>query len=182
MNDNEENDDEENDDEENDNEEDVSVKTNFEGQAKVRGDAFDNYAADDVVKTCGQIVFTTPVVTQPKCRFKIVGQLIVPEGSEKTLAPAIMKMSGQMIYYPDGVQPRIVMGKETFGQAFFQAMTEREVLINLGHTCLAADVQGQIIRERIHSIINLGVIKCSKALLPVVQVLCRDNLGRIEAE
>lgn len=74
------------------------------------------------------------------------------------------------------------MGKETFDQAFFETMTERELLINMGKTCFAPDVRGQSLQEKIHSIINLGKIRCSKSLRPFVQVICKDNLGKIEAE
>lgn len=156
-------------------------KTSFAGQMKLRGDAFDNYPADVIVKLTGQLVFTSPVVTEPKCRFRIVGQVIAPEGSEKALSAAIIKMVGQVVYYPQGTQPRIVLGTETFSQGFLEALTEREILVNLGQTCFSPDVQAQTFREKIHSIINLGRLKCDSSLLPVVQVLCRDNMGKIEA-
>ncbi len=38
------------------------------------------------------------------------------------------------------------------------------------------------LKEKIHSIVNLGRIRCSKSLRPIIQVMCKDNLGRIETE
>ena len=160
----------------------VTGKIKLTGQLKLPGDAFDGYAAAEVVKIIGQVVFTSPMMATPKCRFRITGQVVAPEGSGRMLVPAIVKMTGQMLYYPDGVKPRIVLTKETFNQAFFEAMTEKELLINLGKACFTPDVQGQSLKEKIHSIINLGKIECSKSLRPFVQVICRDNLGKIEAE
>jgi hypothetical protein len=159
-----------------------SGKTVFCGQLKLKGDAFEGFAADTVVKITGQVVFTTPVKAMPKCRLKITGQVIAPEGSDRLLAPAILAMTGQMIYYPEGVRVRVVMGKEIFDQAFLLAVSEKELLINMGKTSLAPDVQGPTLKEKIHSIINLGKIHCSDSLRPFVQVICRDNLGKIETE
>ena len=89
-------------------------KTKLMGHLKLAGDVFDNYAPDEVVTITGQVVFTSPVTATPKCRFRITGQVVAPEGSARVLVPAIMKMTGQMLYYPDGAKPRIVVGKETF--------------------------------------------------------------------
>lgn len=157
-------------------------KRKLTGQLKLKGDAFDGYQPDEVVTITGQVVFTSPVVATPKCRLSVTGQMVAPEGSERMLVPAIQNMMGQLLYYPDGVKPRILLSKETFRQAFFETMTEKECLINLGQVRFAPDVQGQSLTDKIHSIINLGRIECSKLLLPFVQVLCRDNLGKIEAE
>ena len=154
----------------------------LKGQLKLSGDAFDDYGDGEVVTITGQIVFTSPLTATPKCRFRIIGQMVVPESSERMLVPAIMKMTGQMVCYPDGVMPRIVLGKESFSQAFLDAMREKELLINLGQACFTPEVQGQSLMDKIHSIINLGKIRCGKSLHPFVQVLCRDNLGVIEAE
>ena len=152
------------------------------GQFKLMGDAFEGYAPGEIVTITGQVVFTSPIMATPKCRLRITGQVVVPEDSERMLVPAIMKMTGQIVHYPDGVKLRIVLGKETFDQAFFEAMTGKELLINLGKVCFAPDVQAQSLKEKIHSIINLGKIGCSESLRPFVQLLCRDNLGKIEVE
>ena len=169
-------------DEEEDDDDELPGKSKFCGQMRLTGDAFEGYAPDDVVKLAGQVVFTSPITATPKCRLRMAGQLIVPEDSQRILAPAIKVMAGQLLYYPDGVQPRILLGKETFDQAFFDTITDKEVLINLGKTSFAPDVQGQALKEKIHSIINLGKILCSKSLRPFIQVICRDNLGKIETE
>ena len=154
----------------------------FTGQLKLTGDAFEGYAPGEIVRITGQVVFTSPITATPKCRLRITGQVVAPEGSERLLAPAIMKMTGQMVHYPDGVELRIVLGEETFDQAFFEAMTGKELLINLGKAFFGPDVQGESLKEKIHSIINLGKIRCSESLRPFVQLLCRDNLGKIEVE
>ncbi len=160
----------------------LTGKKKFTGQLKLTGDALEGYAPDEIVKITGQVVFTSPITATPKCRLRITGQVVAPEGSQRLLAPAIMKMTGQMVHYPDGVELRIVLGKETFDQAFFEAMTGKELLINLGKVFLGPDVQAQSLKEKIHSIINLGKIRCSKSLRPFVQLVCRDNLGKIEVE
>ena len=160
----------------------LSRKTKLTGQLKLTGGALEGYAPGEVVKITGQAVFTSPITATPKCRLKMTGQVVVPEGSERMLVPAIIGMTGQVLLYPDGVQPRILLGRETFDQAFFEAVTEKEVLINLGRISFAPDVQGQSLKEKIHSIINLGKILCSKSLRPFIQVICRDNLGKIETE
>lgn len=160
----------------------LTGKKKLTGQFKLMGDAFEGYAPGEIVTITGQVVFTSPMMATPKCRLRITGQVVAPEGSERMLVPAIMKMTGQMVHYPDGVELRIVLGQETFSQAFFEAMTGKELLINLGKACFDPDVQAQSLKEKIHSIINLGKIRCSKSLRPFVQLLCRDNLGKIEVE
>jgi len=152
----------------------------FKGQVKLTGNTFDNYAAGDNVVAKGQVVFTSPVTTTPKCSITLKGQIVMSEASHQMLAPAITTLAGQLILYPDGIVPRLIMGEDMLNQAFLEAMTDREILITFGRLRFASDVQAETLKEKIHSIACIGQITCSESLYPHVMLLCRDKLGEVE--
>jgi len=154
----------------------------FKGQLKLPGNTFDNYAAGDSVMAKGQIIFTSPVTTTPKCSIRFKGQIVMSETSQQMLGPATKEMTGQLILYPDGVVPRLIMGEDTLNQAFLEAMTDREILITLGRLRFASDVKSETLKEKIHSIACIGQVLCSESLHPHVLLLCRDKIGEIEIE
>jgi hypothetical protein len=152
------------------------------GQLKLAGDAFAGEEnADDVVVLAGQIVFTSVVQA---CRVRgliIAGQLCAPQGSEGPLGKAILRMSGQAIYFPAAAEPRILLGNQEFSELYFQSLAKPVVLVLIGNFDLADDVTPASLREKLAGLVIVGRLKCQAAIKPIVQALCNECVGSIEA-
>jgi hypothetical protein len=152
------------------------------GQLKLAGDAFAGEEnADDFVVLAGQIVFTSVVQT---CRVRgliIAGQLCAPQGSEVALGKATLRMSGQTIYFPAAAEPRILLGNQEFSELFFQSLSKPVVLVLIGNFDLTDDVTPASLHEKLAGLVIVGRLKCHAALKPIVQAICNECIGSIEA-
>lgn len=148
------------------------------GQTKISGEALANSGGsrDDILIIAGQVIVTGPVPAVGYARIFALGQILAPRASEAVLGPATTIM-GQVAWY-DG-QPRFFVGRQRFGQGFFELLDEPLALGLIGSFEIDPEVAPQLLRERISDILLFGKITASTSVVPVLQLLTTECHGRI---
>lgn len=72
-------------------------------------------------------------------------------------------------------QPRVLVGDETYGYAFFDLLDGRQ------HLAFGGDVTPGIVREKVSRITLIGRMWAPKDVVPVLQVLATEKYGTISA-
>ena len=155
----------------------VKVST---GQLRVDGEFLANPAGgpDDILVVAGQLIVTGPVAKVGYRRFVVAGQLLAPRDAQAVLGPALV-VKGQLAWYSG--QPRIFVGKETFGRSFFELLDRPASLALLGRFDIDPDVPPELLREKIQDITLIGKLVAPKQLIGALQLLTTEKVGTITA-
>jgi hypothetical protein len=155
----------------------VKVST---GQLRADGAFLANPAGgpDDILVVAGQLVVTGPVTTVGYRRIVVAGQLLAPRDAQAVLGPALV-VKGQLAWYSG--QPRIFVGKETFGRSFFELLDRPASLALLGKFHLDPDVPPDLLRDKIQDITLVGKLVAPRQLMGALQLLTTEKVGTITA-
>jgi hypothetical protein len=155
----------------------VKVST---GQLRVDGEFLANPAGgpDDILVVAGQLIVTGPVAKVGYRRFVVAGQLLAPRDAQAVLGPALV-VKGQLAWYSG--QPRIFVGKETFGRSFFELLDRPASLALLGRFDIDPDVPPELLREKIQDITLIGKLVAPRRLIGALQLLTTEKVGTITA-
>ena len=148
------------------------------GQLKMSGEALE--IADDpdaLLIIVGQLLITSPLKKIGYKRVHIIGQVLAQRGSEDAIVRGVSNMIGQVIYYSG--EARFFVGKESFGREFLEFSETPLTMILIGEYEFAPDVTVDVLKKRVAEIILIGMLKAPKALLPIVQFLCKEKHGII---
>ena len=116
------------------------------GQLRADGEFLANPTGgpDDILVVAGQLIVTGPVATVGYRRVIVAGQMLAPRDAQAVLGPALV-VKGQLAWYTG--QPRIFVGKETFGRSFFELLDRPASLALLGRFDIDPDVPPDLLRE-----------------------------------
>jgi hypothetical protein len=155
----------------------VKVST---GQLRADGAFLANAAGgpDDILVVAGQLVVTGPVTTVGFRRIVVAGQLLAPRDAQAVLGRALV-VKGQLAWYSG--QPRIFVGKETFGRSFFELLERPASLALLGRFDLDPDVSPDLLRDKIQDITLVGKLVAPRELVGALQLLTTEKVGTITA-
>jgi len=156
----------------------VNVKL-LAGQTKLTGEALANGDSETILIMAGQLFVTTPVEKVGYKELRVTGQLLAPRGSESAISAKLASITGQVIYYPEGA--RLTVGEESWSREFLSLLPEATPYVIVGKVRIEDDVTAQLLREKISEIVLVGMIVAPEALVPLVQLLAIEKIGRIEA-
>jgi hypothetical protein len=131
---------------------------------------------DDVLVAAGQVVVTGPVTDVGFAQLIVSGQLALPSGSRAALEQRT-RVNGQLIWY-HADEPRVVIDNLSVGPAFFRLLERPISFILLGNLTVEHGVTEEMIREKVTDIAMLGDVIAPAELIPVLQVLATETLGR----
>jgi hypothetical protein len=157
--------------------EDQEVKVST-GQLRVDGEFLANPAGrpDDILVVAGQLIVTGPVAKVGYRRVVVAGQLLAPRDAQGVLGPALV-VKGQVAWYSG--QPRIFVGKETFGRSFFDLLDRPASLALLGRFELDPDVPPELLMEKLEDITLVGKLVAPRELVGALQLLTTEKVGTI---
>jgi hypothetical protein len=153
----------------------VKVST---GQLRADGEFLANPTGgpDDILVVAGQLIVTGPVATVGYRRVIVAGQMLAPRDAQAVLGPALV-VKGQLAWYTG--QPRIFVGKETFGRSFFELLDRPASLALLGRFDIDPDVPPDLLREKIQDITLVGKLVAPRQLVGALQFLTTEKIGTI---
>ena len=130
----------------------------------------------DILLSVGDLVITSPVPKLGYGRLVVVGNLVAPKDSESVLAPYVWT-TGRAIYYSG--QPRFFAGEDRFSRDFFDLLDGPVTLVLTGKFTVEPDVPRDLLRQKVTQIVLTGELAAPKDLVPVLQVLAADKVGKI---
>ena len=88
-------------------------KQEITGQARLTGAYLASGDPETTLEIMGQLVVLPPLEAIGFKQVRVMGQMILPRGSEAILSAKLGSLHGNIIYYPaDKGAPRLFMGKE----------------------------------------------------------------------
>ena len=159
--------------------EDQEVKVST-GQLRADGELLANPAGrpDDILVVAGQLIVTGPVAKVGYRRVVVAGQVLAPRDAQAVLGPALV-VKGQLAWYSG--QPRIFVGKETFGRSFFELLDRPASLALLGRFKIDPDVPPELLMEKVNDITLVGKLVAPRELVGALQLLTTEKVGTITA-
>jgi hypothetical protein len=159
-------------------EQDIKV---FAGQVKLSGATLANSGGNpaDILVAAGQVVVAGPLTDVGFAQVIVSGQLALPMASRAVLEPRT-QVSGQLMWYRAD-EARVVTEDMTVGPDFFRLLDRPISFILLGDLTIESGVTEDMIREKVTDIAMLGDVIAPPELIPVVQVLATEALGKIRA-
>ena len=157
--------------------EDQEVKVST-GQLRADGEFLANPAGrpDDILVVAGQLIVTGPVAKVGYRRVVIAGQVLAPRDAQAVLGPALV-VKGQLAWYSG--QPRIFVGKETFGRSFFELLDRPASLALVGRFEVDPDVPPELLMEKVKDITLVGKLVAPSQLVGALQLLTTEKVGTI---
>lgn len=151
------------------------------GDVRLSGAALANPhgSPDDVLITGGRLVITSEVTDVGYQLIAFGGELLAPRQGETLLTP-VLSGGGEIAWY-DG-RPRILVGDETYGRAFFELLGDGEHLAFVGRVTIADDVTPELVRQKVSEITLLGGIRAPEDVVPVLQILTTEKCGTIAVD
>ena len=149
------------------------------GQSKLSGEALAAAAEDEIWIVTGQLIITTVVREFKGHELQVTGQVLAPQGSETALGAKISKLQGQIVYFKPGA--RLVLGKENWSREFLQLLPAPVAFCIAGKVTIEDDVTPELLQSKVTEIALVGKIRAPQALVPLVQVLAVENLGKIQS-
>jgi hypothetical protein len=149
------------------------------GQVRFSGASLANAVGgpDDVLVAAGQVIVTGAVTTVGYSQLFVVGQFIGPEASRAELE-ARLEAQGQIVWYRSD-EPRVFLDDLELGPDYFRLLEHPVSLVVLGDLTIASGVTAELIREKISDIVLLGDAVAPAEVVPVLQLLATDTVGRI---
>ncbi len=149
------------------------------GRTSLSGAMIANEAGNpgDVLLVAGTVVIDDPITAVGYQLIIVSGQLIAPRDGRDRLG-SVLEVAGEALWYR-GDHPRVVDGAETYDAEFLSVVDEPLSLIVLGDLTFAADVTNGLVRAAVADIVNTGTITVPRAAKAAVQLLARDNSGKI---
>lgn len=151
------------------------------GQVKMSGESLAAGSPEILLIVTGQFIITTKVQEIGYKEVWVTGQIFVPHGSEDAISKKFTKLTGQVLYYPEGTR-MVMMGNETWDRAFIELLPEQTpYTIMMGNVVIEDDVTIELLKSKISTItLAMGNIEARKELLPVVKLLTvENNMGNI---
>lgn len=149
------------------------------GQIKLSGEALACASGQDTgLLLVGQIIITSNVEKIMYKQLICVGQLIAPKESDSVIGGALTKMIGQVLYYSG--TPRIFVGEETFSKDFIDSIEEPMTMVLIGKFVFEKDITASLFKEKIKEILLCGKVRAPKALIPTLQMLATEKVGKFE--
>jgi hypothetical protein len=148
------------------------------GQVKLSAAALTNSegSPDDILVAAGQVVVTGQVTDVGYAQLIVSGQLALPWSGRVALEQRT-QVNGQLLWY-HAEQARVVVDDLTVGPDFFRLLEHPVSFILLGDLTLQPGVTEAMIREKVTDIAMLGDVIAPAELIPVLQVLAADALGK----
>lgn len=148
------------------------------GDVRLSGAAIANPhgSPDDVLITGGRLVITGEVSEVGYQLLAFGGELLAPRRSETLLTP-VLNGGGEVAWYEG--EPRILVGDETYGRAFFELLDDGERLAFVGDVTIGDGVTPELLRQKVSDVTLLGSISAPEDVVPVLQILTTEKCGTI---
>jgi len=155
-------------------------RTDLVGQNRVTGEFLANGDPETTLQIMGQAIVMPPVSEVAFKRIDIMGQLILPEGSEGEISRKLGSVKGQIVYcsFEHGM-PRVFFGDEEVGREFIELLDAPVAWVILGHLTLEPDVTADLLKAKVPQIVLCGKLPVPPALKTICQVLATDKTGEI---
>ena len=149
------------------------------GQGRVSGETLANRngSPEDVLVLAGQFAITGPVEEVGYQLIVAGGQCLAPGEAEAVLAP-VLSVHGQLAWY-DG-EPRIFVGSDQFGRSLFELLDPPADLLLVGGFTIDDDVEVELFRRAVRSIVLVGSLRVPPHLLGAAQLLTVEKQGSIK--
>ena len=152
------------------------------GQIRVTGEFLAGGDEETTLVVAGQLIVTPPVERIGFKGLYLMGQMVLPRGSEE-LVSTKLDMTGQMIYYgTDKGTPRFFLSKETIGREFLELLPAAVPWVIVGNVTIEDDVTPDLLRDKVPEITLVGTLVAPKTLIPLLQVLAIDKFGKLLAK
>jgi hypothetical protein len=151
------------------------------GQVRLTGEFLASGDPETTLMVAGQFIVMPPVESVGFKDITVLGQLILPRGSEGVVSGKISEVIGQIFYVSwDKGTPRFFLGSDSVGSAFLD-LVERGSWVIVGSVKIEDDVTVEMLRSKVPEIVLIGSLSAPKALLPILQVLTTEKSGSISA-
>lgn len=156
------------------------LKKELFGQVRLNGDFLAKGDPETTLVVGGQFIVIPPVESIGFKDISVIGQLILPRGSEGILSSKLSDIIGQIFYISwDKGTPRFFLGNESIGTGFLELLAESVPWIIVGSVTIEDDVTVELLRSKVPEIVLIGSINAPKALVPLLQVLTTEKAGTI---
>lgn len=152
------------------------------GQVRLTGDFLAKGDPETTLVVTGQFIVIPPVESVGFKEINVLGQLVLPRGSEGVISSKLSDVFGQIFYISwDKGTPRFFLGSDSIGQAFLE-LVEPAPWIIVGSVTIEDDVTIEMLRSKVPEIVLVGSLTAPKALVPLLQVLTTEKAGSISAK
>ena len=149
------------------------------GPMRVSGDMLAGGDPETMLMVTGQLLVTPPLASIGYKEISVMGQLILPRGSEAVIAGKLGTVMGQLCYYnADKGEPRQFSFNETVGRELLE-MLEPTTWIVMGNLTIEDDVTPELMRAKVPEIVLIGNIDAPRSLKTVLQLLTSLKMGEI---
>lgn len=152
----------------------VNVMT---GQVKLTGEMLAGGNPEATLVLVGQFQIEGVVSSIGYKELRVYGQLFATRGSEGAIGAKMTQFSGQIHYLPSNA--RTVKGNTSISQAYLDLLPEPIAFVVMGSLNFEDDVTVETLKAKVTEIVLMGNITASKALIPLVQVLTKEQMGDI---
>jgi hypothetical protein len=128
----------------------------------------------------GQVIIMGKVESVGYAGLYLTGQILAQRGSESALSRKIRRLSGQMLYYPEGA--RILIGDDEIGREFLELLPAPTPLFFVGKARLMGDIPLELLRAKVPEIGLVGKLIVPAALRALVQAITVEKTGEIAVE
>jgi hypothetical protein len=157
-------------------------KKEMTGQVRLTGEFLAKGDPETTLMISGQFIVMPPVESVGFKDITVIGQLILPRGSEGIISSKLGEVIGQVFYVSwDKGTPRFFLGSDSIGKAFLE-LVESVPWIIAGSVNIEDDVTVEMLRSKVPEIVLIGSLTAPRALLPILQVLTTEKAGSIDAK
>ncbi len=152
------------------------------GNIRIGGDYLANGDPEVALMITGNVLVIPPLERIGFKEIRVMGNLLVPRGSEATIAARLRNFIGNITYYPaDKGMPRFLMGNERISREYLELLPEAIPFVVMGNVTIEDDVSADLLRSKVSEIVLTGRLSAPQALLTILQVLTTDKTGSIVA-
>lgn len=156
------------------------LKKELFGQLRLTGDFLARGDPETTLVVVGQFIVIPPVESVGFKDISVIGQMILPRGSEAVISGKMSDLMGQIFYITwDKGTPRFFLGNESIGQEYLELLPEPAPWIIVGNINIEDNVTLELLRSSVPEIVLIGNITAPKSLVPLLQVLTTEKVGNI---
>jgi hypothetical protein len=145
------------------------------------GEALANPAGQpgDVLLVSGTLVLTGPVDRIGYEQVVVLGNVLVPRGSEAQVTGHVHSQDGRVIVYD--APPRVFDGRHTLSAGYFELLDAPITLVIDGKITIDNDVTPEHIRGKVAGLVFDGKLVAPRNVIPALQVVALALDGKISA-
>ena len=153
------------------------------GQTRVTGEFLAGGDPETTLVVTGSLVVMPPLESIGFAEISVIGQLVLPRGTEGIMSTKLGSLKGQIVYCSlDNGPPRLFMGNESVGAEFLELLSDPVPWVITGELTIDDDVTPEMFRAKVPEIVLTGNLIAPKALVPTLQVLAAERTGVISAK